>query len=43
MPLQEALAQAQARRRVFEAKNQDYIENKVSKIFEPMIVHLLNS
>ena len=42
LPLAEAIEVARKRRLKFEQINQLYIDNTVSKIFEPMIIHLMN-
>ena len=42
LSLEEALALAQKRRESFEKINSEYIESKLQKVIEPMIINLLN-
>ena len=42
LSLEEALALAQQRRESFEKINTEYIESKLQKVIEPMIINLLN-
>ena len=42
LSLEEALSLAQKRRETFERVNSEYIETKLQKVIEPMIINLLN-